>query len=58
MLAPLLGEAWPSWPSPFFSLIVHDAALLPGLGTPGRQVSRVCVPGDMCLGLVAGRPHA
>ena len=44
MLAPSLGEAWPSWSPQVVSLIVHDATLPLGWASLG----------DRCPGCVAG----
>ena len=57
MLAPSLGEAWPSKSRQVVSLIVHDATLPLGLANLGDRCSR-CVAGGGCPRCVAGIPHA
>ena len=55
MLAPSLGEAWPSWSPHVASLIVHDATLpLVWASLGDRSPGRVAVGG--CPRCVEGRP--
>ena len=57
MLAPSLGEAWPSWSPKVISPIVHDATLPLGWPSLGDRCPG-CVTGGKCLRCVTGRPQA
>ena len=57
MLAPSLGEAWPSWSPQVVSLIVHDATLPLGWASLGDRCPG-CITGGRRPRCVAVRLHA
>ena len=53
VLTPSIFEAWALWCPPVASPFVHTAILPPGLGSPARQLTWLCVSRSRCLGCVS-----